>query len=110
MRAGELNRRIQLQSVTRTQDGFGQMSESWSTVATVWASIEPLVGREFYEARQINDKTWVKFRIRYRSGLDTSMRIVDPETSLVYDIRSIVHYRHDRRETVLMATNTNDEI
>lgn len=109
MRAGRLNRRIQIQSYTETQDSLGEITQAWSTTATVWAAIEPLNGREYLEARAINEETRVRFRIRYRSGLDSDMRIVDPLTSLVYDIESIIHDQHGKREIVIMATQTNDE-
>lgn len=109
MRAGRLNRQIRFEQATRARDSYGGYTEAWSTVATVWAAIEPLNGREYFEARTVNTETTVRFRIRYRSGLDSEMRIVDVETSLVYDIQNIIHVDHGRRELVVMATQTNDE-
>lgn len=109
MRSGDLNRRIRIEQESKTQDAVGGVSRTWSTVATVWASIEPLNGREYFEAKTTNQEITTRFRIRYRTGLDESMRIVDPETNLIYDIDSIIHFRHGNRELVIMAMQTNDE-
>ena len=52
MRAGKLGHRVELQASTPVQDGTGQPIDAWATVTggTVWASIEPISGREFIAA------------------------------------------------------------
>ena len=44
--AGRLTERITLQRATRTADGGGGTTQSWSTLATVWAEAKPRGGRE----------------------------------------------------------------
>ena len=46
MDIGKLNKRITLQSRSATLDDYGQELNSWSNVATVWANIRPVGGRE----------------------------------------------------------------
>ena len=46
MDIGKLDKRIQLQSKSATLDEYGQQINSWSTVATVWANVKPISGRE----------------------------------------------------------------
>lgn len=47
MQAGALRHRITLQAAVDTQDGTtGEPVRSWSTIATVWASVLPMKGRE----------------------------------------------------------------
>lgn len=104
-----MKNRIRFESAAKTRDEYGGFSESWTEVATVWAAIEPLNGREFFEARTTNEDTTVRFRIRYRPGLDTDMRIVEPLFGLIYDIQEIIHVAHEKREMVIMATQTNDK-
>ena len=52
MRAGTLDKRVQLQLGVDTQDdganGTGELIRSWTTLATVSARIKPLKGREFF--------------------------------------------------------------
>lgn len=112
--ASRLRHRIRIEQATTTQNEFGEEVKSWSTVDTVYAEIRPAAGREYLEARAINDETTVRFVIRWssafnaRSGLDADMRIVDPVTGYVYDIDSINHIRHARRMIEIVARQTND--
>lgn len=75
MRAGELNRRIVIQIPKVTRDDYGDTNETWEDFATVWAEIITSGGREFYAAQKQNAETSAVFRIRYREGLNTRMRI-----------------------------------
>ena len=76
MRAGRLNRRITLQSATEVRDAYGQAVKTWADVATVWAEVMPLSGREREIASQTAAETNVKFRIRWRSDITADMRVV----------------------------------
>ena len=40
MNIGFLDRRIVIQSASRTADAYGQTVPSWSTYATVWAALD----------------------------------------------------------------------
>ena len=53
LRAGQLNRRITLQRPSSAQDSFGAVQSTWIDVATVWADIQPLSGRELENARRM---------------------------------------------------------
>ncbi len=74
MNPGRLNRRVTLQSQTVEQDAVGQAKLVWSDVATVWAAIWPLRGKELYAAQQANSEIEVRIRIRYISGVKPTMR------------------------------------
>ncbi len=52
MQAGELKNKITLQKLVGVQDAFGQESEQWVDVCRVWANINPIAGREFFEAEK----------------------------------------------------------
>lgn len=88
MRAGQLDRRITIETPTGTQDTFGEFTETWATFATEWAQYEPLKGREQLDAMQVNADLQARFRIRYRSDITTKMRIVNDD-SLTYGIEAI---------------------
>ena len=42
--AGDYNQRLSIQTKTVTQNTFGQGIETWTTVQSVWAKVEPLSG------------------------------------------------------------------
>ena len=44
----------------------GISRERWETTFTCWCCVEPLSGREFWEAAAINRENEVRFTIRYR--------------------------------------------
>lgn len=65
MDPGRLRHRvvIQAQNTTATSD-FGHGYANWTTAATVWASIEPLSGRELFQAKQVQPDATHKIMIR----------------------------------------------
>ncbi len=65
MRPGELRHHIELQENTPTTDAAGQNVDSWATVSWLWASIQPLSGRELEQARQIVSEVTMKITVRY---------------------------------------------
>jgi len=76
MRIGELRHRVTIQSATETQDSYGQAVLSFSTLATRWASIEQLSGREFFDASKVAAEVTHRVRIRYMTGITPKMRVV----------------------------------
>ena len=85
----------------------GISKERWETAFTCWCAVEPLSGREFWEAVAINRENEVRFTIRYRKDVSAEMRIRLDGT--VYDITSILdkNNRHEALE-ILARTVTPD--
>lgn len=76
LNAGELDQRITMQSPAATVGALGQRTEAWSTVATLWAKATPLRGREFFAAGAMQSEAAVRFSIRYRTGINGTMRVL----------------------------------
>ncbi len=88
MRAGLLKYRVTIQSRLQEQDPkYGGQVNAWDDVATVWAGITPLRGRELFAAQAIHSKAEVKILIRYRGDLSHDMRVKHGD--IIYDIHSI---------------------
>lgn len=73
--AGELTERITIQGETRTPDGYGGYTVEWTDVATVWARVVPLRGREQIEAQQLGASQMYRVTIRNRA-VDPAQRIM----------------------------------
>jgi len=101
VKIGELRNRITLQEYTISKDSFGAETETWSDVAQVWASIEPLSGREYFAAQQINAQISTKVTIRYRAGIKPTMRVLFGNR--VYGILSVINTGEKNRELILMC-------
>lgn len=97
--AGQLDRRITIESRVVTQSGTGAAGETWTTFATVWAGKRDLSGREYFEARQDQAEVTTEFTIRYLAGLKREMRILlDGDT---YDIRHVAEIGRRAGQKVL---------
>ncbi len=101
MRIGELRQRITLQQKTVTRDSYGAEVISWTDVATVYAFVQPLQGREFFESQRINAEITAKITIRFRAGIRPFDRIKYGDR--LFDIQSVINPDERRRELQLMV-------
>ena len=78
MRAGMLRHRvtIQRQEIVFGKFGAPLHDKVWENVATVWASLEAMSGREFFASQQVQSEVTHKVTIRFRPGVAADMRIV----------------------------------
>ena len=78
VRAGQLSRQIELQRPGATLDADGQPS-GWKTVTKVWADIRFVSGIESVRGGADVSLRKASVRIRYRAGIDASMRAIGPD-------------------------------
>lgn len=76
MKAGDLRHRITIQRLVLAPDEYGQPVEYWQDVATCWAAVEPLRGRELFVAQQAQSEVTTRVRLRYRAGITPDMRVL----------------------------------
>ena len=101
MRAGDLRRRVTIQQKSVTRDTYGAEVVSWTDVATVWASVEDLSGRELYDAERITTEVTTRIRMRYRAGITTDMRAV--YGARTFNIRAVLDPEGRKRELQLLV-------
>lgn len=89
-----------------TRDAFGRRKGTGSTVATVWAEKQDWAGDETAEKGRETASVLAKFRIRYRTDIDTSMTI--EFNSEVYDILSVMDFDGTKRESLLTTRKVVD--
>jgi SPP1 family predicted phage head-tail adaptor len=77
MRIGKLRHRIELQTKSEPEglDGYGEPTESWTTLKTVWASIEPASGKQLFVAQQVQAEVSHVVTIRYYDGFGPTNRV-----------------------------------
>lgn len=96
---GRLNKRITIQQDTGTSlSAYGEKTTTWTDLYTCWASIQPLRGRELYEAKQVFPQVEGKIIMRYYD--------VKPEYRVKYGTRyfkilSVIHHDEGGRVTEL---------
>jgi len=86
---GTLRHRIVIQQLVLTPDGQGGNAESWTTFATVWSELKEVKAWEQLMASELQTRRTHTIRLRYLSGLNTSMRVTyDGRTFYVHGIRN----------------------
>jgi SPP1 family predicted phage head-tail adaptor len=97
---------VTIERQATTQDAIGQQTNTWSTLASRHAKVEPRGGSEFYaRSGEVSD---IECRMRLRFDADTRRmrtddRIVQTDCSprRIYNIRSIVNVDFANRELVV---------
>ena len=78
-------------------DEYGDPIDEWTTFKEgVWASKDPLLGNEYFNALTADTKVEVKFNMRYVDGITNDMRI--QHGNEVYEILSAVNVKSLNRE------------
>jgi SPP1 family predicted phage head-tail adaptor len=97
------NARITIQNKTVARTAMGDETDTWATLATVWAYKRELRGREIVAADALIDTSDVVFLIQYITGITVESRIVCDD--IRYEItRPPVRVGNKRRELELHAS------
>ncbi len=100
MRAGRLRHRLEIQTVTETLNTYGEPTKTWATDATRWGAIEPLTGRERFQANQVQAETTHTVRMRYYA-LSAKQRI--KHGSRYFYIENVINTDERNIETIAMV-------
>lgn len=76
MNAGDLRDRITIRRPADVPDGKGGYDQSWSTVATVWAEVKSINGREAVIGSVLQGVSHFQIRIRYREDIQVSDQVL----------------------------------
>lgn len=78
-------------------DNYGEPVDDWAPFKSgIWASMEPLLGNEYFTALTTDSKVEVKFNMRYVDGVTNDMRIRHGND--IYEILSAVNVKGLNRE------------
>jgi len=97
MKIGDLRHRITVQDSTETPDSHKGHTVVWHNFLVLWASVEPLSGREYFYSHQIKAEVTHRVKIRYVKGITVKMRIKHNDRILA--IESILDLK-ERHETL----------
>lgn len=100
MKVGKLRHRVRLQRQVDHEDSSGEIVRMWEDIdladssgdGKVAAAIEPLSGREYVAAQQVNAEASVRITIRWRPNIEATTRVVhealpgSPGLTDVYDV------------------------
>jgi len=86
-KAGDLNRRITLQSPSQVQDCYGQPTQDWTDMLTTWAAIRAATSKEVYAASSFVSQVSHIVTIRCRPGIAAKQRILYRDR--VFEIQAV---------------------
>jgi len=115
MNIGKLNKRVQIQTQTTSQDSFGQPQQTWTTVYTAWAGIDIQASQLLYATAEFVSKVTHRITLRWTSSvvIAANQRIVytEPTTGVVhtYEIEALLNTKQANRELVLLCYELNGE-
>lgn len=95
--------RVAIQRATESQGATGEITKTWATLATVWAAIEPLTGREFFQAQQVQAEVSHKITMRHYTGITISPKDRLLYGTRVFRIESMLNVEERSIELVLMC-------
>jgi SPP1 family predicted phage head-tail adaptor len=104
MRAGPLRCRVTIEEPAETQGADGAILTAWETFATTWASVEPLIGKEYFAQQREQATVSHKIRMRHIAGITHKMRIA--WGTRLFEIESVLNVGERNREIVLMCSET----
>ena len=98
MNAGDLNTRVQVQEPVEVNGSEGELERTWLTIGSRWAHVEPLSGREFWQAQQVQSDVTHRVRMRYDRQITSKHRLLlsQYETGRVLNIAH-VRVRDERK-------------
>ena len=76
MKAGKLKHLVRLQRPTEVRGTHGGLTETWEEMGQVFVDIQPLRGKEWHDAQQINDALSVKIVMHHHRTIRADWRIV----------------------------------
>lgn len=85
---GKFNKKISIHSQSVISDGAGGYENKLTLIKSVWASIEPITAREYYEARQLSVEITHKIIVR-SSEIINRTQVISYDGNL-YDIQHII--------------------
>ena len=100
--ASDLQHDIIFQSRSRTQDEYGSETETYTTVATAYAKIEPKKAFEKMQMMQLTTPITHKISVRYVAGINTQCRILFG--SRIFNILEVINVEEKNITLEIMAS------
>lgn len=86
----------------------GEPAETWARLKAEWFAIEPMTGREYVQAQQLQNSVSHKLRSVYLAGCHPGMRLTAGEDAenptRTFNVESVVDVGEQHRELEWMAT------
>lgn len=101
--AGKLDKRITIQRNEPKVDEHGVSKRQWKDIKTVWAKVNNLYGKEYWEAKKYEAENTVEFTIRYSACKDLSIKDRIKFRDKIFNIISIDNFMYRNESLKIKA-------
>lgn len=98
---GKLIHSVAIEKKVTQRDTYGAEIVTWVEVARAWASVEPLSGREYFQAQQMQASVDYRITMNYQPGIVPTMRVKWNDRG--FNIRSVINTEERNIELILMC-------
>lgn len=106
MNIGKLRHRITLLKQVNEVNDYGASTQTWKRVATVWANVRPLSGREYFSAQQVQSEITTQIWLRYIEGIKPTMKVKFGKRE--FEILSVLNIQERDVSLQLMCKETGN--
>jgi SPP1 family predicted phage head-tail adaptor len=104
--AGRLRHRVTVERRSEALDELGQRNNVWTAIATAWAKVRPLSGREFLSASGVRAEITHEITMRYPIDVKPKDRVLFGLR--LFDIDSVFTVDERNRYVIARAIENND--
>lgn len=101
--AGGLRKRAVLQAEQRTADAGGGYVLAWTDLATVWARLMPVSGRESLAADRLEARVTHRVTMRWRADLNLSAALRLKIGARLFNIHAVFNEGERDRTAILLV-------
>lgn len=102
--AQRLNQRVTIQKKSVSRAPNGEEIVAWITHLVLWAAVEPIRGREFFAAAQMQGAADYRVTLRWNSTITRDMRVMHGTKALIITAEPI-NVRSENRTLELMCVS-----
>ena len=106
MNIGKLRHRITLLRQVNEVNDYGASTQTWKRVATVWADVRPLSGREYFSAQQVQSEVTTQIWLRHIEGIKPTMKVKFGKRE--FEILSVLNTQERDVSLQLMSKETGN--
>jgi len=107
MDIGRTNKRVTFCRYEEKENSLGQYIQELTEIKTVWASVEPVRGREYQEAQRIRPELEYKITTRYHKDITQDMLVKHRDK--FFEIISVINVREENRMLELVCIEKTAE-
>ncbi len=107
MRIGDLRHKIELWDVLIFEDEWLNQRKEFVKVASMWAAVSNLYGKEYFAAAAVQLEKMLTFTIRFFPGIHEGMQIKFDGN--FYDIKSIDNIKYKNRFMEIKALSVGGD-